>query len=95
MKESTLKFNKNVHRFSEELLAEVKEICKDYIYYFDYTDNSDDSQNPFAFFKYSTPHQRPLGEFRNLNSKMMDWVTNESLENINYVCNDPALLLSP
>ena len=68
--------NKNAFRFDLELLDEIKELLKPFMYYFGYA-NDPEKENMTAFFNYENPSEEDLKQlygYKKLNEESMKYI---------------------
>ena len=70
--------NANVHRYTEEQLAWVREECKEWFHFFGYAQVPQDKDNPTGFFEYdgTDPElNKQYYGFHAQNESMLQWVS--------------------
>ena len=96
LKDSTKKNNANVHRYTEDQLAWVRENMSEMLHFFGYAKVPHDPENNTGFFEYdgSDPEMtRQYKGWQAQNAGMVDWacqLTDADLENYRYRLSDPA-----
>ena len=95
LKQSTLRFNSNVHRYTQEQLAWIQETQAQMLHFFGYAKIPQDPNNPTGFFEFSGRDEELnslYNGWRAQNADMINWssqLTDQDLEMIKFKVSDP------